>query len=135
MPPPTFPTKSVFSSKYPVYFGRSHNPNCGKINGPIQICGRQAAFQNMYAASLDEANKMMTEANPSLAPMDNASFAAMDYTHRHNYRTLPSNSGANIIYLEFIPGKTPSQPVVGGRKRKSRRKKSRKNRKKTYKKH
>ena len=125
--PSDFPTKSMFDSKYPVYLGRSHNPNCGNINGFIPKCGRNPTFKKMYAPSLMEANQS--------TGYQNASFASMDSTNRHNYKTLPSNSGANIILFEANESATPSQPMMGGRKRKSRRKKSRKNRKKTYKKH
>ena len=129
----SFPTKSIFASKYPVYLGRSHNQQCANINGFTQKCGRNPTFKNIYASSLIEANQS--------TGYQNAAFASMDSTNRHNYRTLPSSSGANIILVEYTESATPVQPIatIGGRKRKSRRrktvKKSRKNKRKTYKKH
>ena len=85
----SFPTKSIFASKYPVYLGRSHNQQCANINGFTQKCGRNPTFKNIYASSLIEANQS--------TGYQNAAFASMDSTNRHNYRTLPSSSGANII--------------------------------------
>lgn len=132
----SFPTKSVFNSKFPVYNGYYHNKNCGNINGFIQKCGRGPTFRNIYASSLMEANQSLQSLG-----YQNATFAAMDSTLRHNYKTLPSNSGANIIVVEYIgvPTQVQSVSTIGGRKRKSRRrktvKKSRKNKRKTYKKH
>lgn len=130
----SFPTKSIFASKYPVYLGRSHNQQCANINGFTQKCGRNPTFKNIYASSLIEANQS--------TGYQNAAFAAMDSTNRHNYRTLPSSSGANIILVEYTESAAPVQSVaatIGGRRRRSHRKKtvkkSRRNRRRTYKKH
>ena len=134
----SFPTKAFYSSQYPLYEGFPFNPTCRPLGAFMQQCGRGPRFLGIYATNLMDANQKTNNGYQNIV------FATMSTDDRHNYKTLPSSSGANIILVNTPKAIGQGLPIaqglpMGGRKTKSYRKRTsrklKKNKRKTHKKH